>query len=624
MLIVASAKLSGAPGSTGWAQAHEFDPQDAEKLLIRGRLYIVIATSQVETGIDVIASGRELLSRINEEYYGKLDTKPFYALKAAVQKVASEFAVSLGQVEIGALAVLDEVVYAAAVGGSGVLISRGGALATILESKSEAVVAASGYPKQSDVILLATSEFFKKVPFGVIKAAMNSTNPNDAVETLAPIIHGTDTVGSVCAEILQFKAGEERVQSVFAPTAPQITPPVERTSYKNPFNKLKAMAARFVPKRSIYIKPALTEDVSPQSKKVTFSIALVLLVLLAVSIIFGVKQKKTNDLKNQYKGILEQSVSEVDQAISLAGVSPERSRELFASAQAKLIQIESMNVKDPGLDALRQKINDGKSSILGEYDVPPEMFLDLSLLSSGFKGNQLSFTGGQIYIMDSTGGRIVSVDIATKKSKVVAGPGVISSPTSIAGYESRVFVLQSDGIYEVDSVSTKVVNKTWSGDALISAFAGNIYVVDKSGGAIYRFQGQGSIFGDKQNWLAAGTNVDFTAANQMVIDGSVYLLYPNAKIQKFSQGSPQSFSTRGIVPEIGSIDAISGGPDNQYVYLLDKAGKRVVVTDKRGTYKSQYVDGQISAATNLVASETDKKIILLTGDKLFSIDIKHL
>ncbi len=620
MLNIVSAKLTGTPGSTGWAQVHEFVQEDPEKISRRGNLFVIIATSQVEhaPGVDVIAAGRELLSRVNEEYYGKLDTQPFFALKSAIQKVSEEFGKNWGNVEIAGLAALGDVVYVAAQGGCEVLISRGGSMATVLKSNVGETSSASGYPKNGDVILLATRSFLSKVPQGVMKAALSNPTPEEAAEALAPLIHGSEDAGDLCAEILYF--------GFSAPLKPAVVVPVEETSktdFLQKFNKFVDNLGKKIPRRSIYIKPAPSEEVSPQSKKLTFSVAVILLVLLAVSIGFGIRQKKINDLKGRYQGVLQQAISEADQAISLASVSPDRSRELFADARTKLAQIEGMKVKDPALAALRQKISDGRSSILGEYDVQLEMFLDLTLLSSGFKGGVISFSGGQIYVLDSSGGRVVSVEISGKKSKVVAGPGAISSATSLAGYESRVFVLEGDGIYEIESGSTKVVSKTWSGDALISAFAGNLYVIDKSGGAVYRYQGQGGSFGDKQNWLAAGTNVTFANASQMAVDGSIYVLFPNSKILKFSQGSPQNFSIKGTIPEIGNVDAISTGPDNQYVYLLDRAGKRVVVTDKKGIYKAQYINDAIAGAINLVVSEPDKKIILLTGDRLYSINISN-
>jgi hypothetical protein len=65
-------------------------------------------------------------------------------------------------------------------------------------------------------------------------------------------------------------------------------------------------------------------------------------------------------------------------------------------------------------------------------------------------------------------------------------------------------------------------------------------------------------------------------------------------------------------------------PNNEFIYLLDRAGKRVVVTDKKGNYKAQYINDKIGDAINLAVSEADKKIILLTGEKLMQIEIKHL
>lgn len=621
MLIQVAAKLTGTPGATGWAQVHEFTPEDPTKFKLRGHLFAIVSTNHTEQGIDTIAAGRELLTRYHEEYYGNLEGKPFNILRSSTQKVADEFRHTWGDVEIVATAFVDDVEYCAAVGGAVVMIFRNGALGKILESEKEQVVTASGFPQAGDVILLATKSFIEKVPQGVIKAALSAKTPKDSIETLAPIVLGAESPGNLGVTVIKF---EERSDTETVITPEPVEPKFKSSlTVKEKLQGFIGSIVKRIPRKNIYIKTEPVEEVSPQSKKLTFTIAAILLFLLAVSIGFGIRQKKINDLKNKYQGILQQAESEIDQAISLASVSGERSREVFAESEKKLIQIESLNVKDPKVDALKKKIDDSRAAILGEYRTPPIMFLDLTLLSSGFNGDTVSFSGGLVYILDKSGQRMISVDISTKKSKVVAGPGVISSAQALACYEDKAFVLEQDGVYEVGSGKIKVIDKTWSGDALISAFAGNIYVLDKSGGSIYRFQGQNNTFGDKQNWLTAGTNVNFSDVSQMTIDGSIYALYPNSRVLKYSQGNPQNFSVTGEVPEIGNIDALYASPDNQYLYLLDKAGGRVVVTDKKGAYKSQYVDSQISGAKNLVASESDKKIILLTGDKLYSIDITN-
>ena len=129
------------------------------------------------------------------------------------------------------------------------------------------------------------------------------------------------------------------------------------------------LLARF-PERKIYIKSGMEDDVPSQDKKVTFTVAVVLLIILAVSIGFGVRQKRINDVKAKYQGILSQATDEVNQAISLASVSPDRSRELFTDSVQKLNEIKALNVKDPKIDELAKKINDGRNQFLVNMALP--------------------------------------------------------------------------------------------------------------------------------------------------------------------------------------------------------------------------------------------------------------
>lgn len=620
MLTIESAKLTGTPGESGWAQVHDFEPEEEDKKRLRGHLFAVIATSRVEDGVETVSAGRELLSRIHEEYFGDLSLKPFNALKNAVEKVINEFRTSWGDVEIVASSVVNGVVYSAAGGGGRVLICREGATGTILVSEEEGIIASSGFPKANDMVLMATKLFFENVSQGAIKTALTSENTESAIETFAPAVRAATNLGCLGAIVIKFK--DEIFSEAKTTTAEtQVGPKI---NIQEKISGIFKGLIKRLPQKSVYVKSELNDEVVIQSKKVTFSVALILILILIVSIGFGVRQKKINDIKGRYIGLLATAESGIDQAISLASVNPERSRELFVESEQKLNEILALKVKDSKVNDLQNKINTSRAAVLGEYLSSPELFLDLTLLSSGFTGDVVSASGGNIYILDKNGKKIVSVAISTKKSKVVAGPTLINEAFDLASYEDRAFVLMSDGIYEISgNESTKVVEKTWGGDALIKAFAGNIYVLDKSGNAIYRYAGSGNAFSDQQSWLAGSTRADFSDAAQWVIDGSVYVRFPNSKVAKFSLGSPQNFTVTGAVPEIGSMDAIFADADNADVYLLDKAGKRIVVTDKKGKYIAQYISDQISGVTGIVVSEADKKIILLTGDKLFSIEIKH-
>lgn len=629
MLGTTSSKVTATPGASGWVQVHEFSPDDPEKLRLRGRLFAVVATKRVEERMDEIFLGRELIGRIHEEYFGSLSENPFNALREAVRKVTLEFKEAWGDVEIAACSLVNDIVYSASAGGGKVIIFREGSLATILESGAE-VIAASGYPKSGDMMVLGTKSFFERVPTGVIRSALSGANPEMAAETFAPLVHGENEVGTSGAVVVKFEARDAEVNMEKEILGIAKSGHVDNLPKQNSFLRPKRSLAgvldglfRKFPRRNIYVKPGVGDEVTSQSRKLTFTVGIILLLILVVSIGFGIRQKNIKEAEKKYQGILTQAQDELNQAISLASVSPDQSRQFFMQSEQKLQELKSLKINDSKVNDLSQKIEEAKASVLGEYNVTPELFMDLTLLSSGFNGDIISASGGNIFVLDKTGKKVVSVALDTKKSMVVAGPDVITAADDMATYNNNVFILMPDGVYEVGSTSeTKVIDKTWNGDALISAFAGNLYVLDKSGGEIYRYQsGPGNTFGSREKWLSPGTSADFSRASGWGIGGAIYVLYPNSKILRFSLGSPQNFSIKGVVPEIGNIDKLYADPDNQYIYLLDRTGGRVVAIDKNGQYKAQYLSDQIKGSIGLVVSEKAKKIILLNGSKLFSISI---
>jgi hypothetical protein len=85
-----------------------------------------------------------------------------------------------------------------------------------------------------------------------------------------------------------------------------------------------------------------------------------------------------------------------------------------------------------------------------------------------------------------------------------------------------------------------------------------------------------------------------------------------------------AFKISGVSPDITNIQAIHTNEDNKYVYLLDKEGGRVVVLEKNGNYKSQYVSDSLKEGLGIIASEKDAKVVILTKEKLIQIDLKQL
>jgi hypothetical protein len=623
MLEISSAKITGNPTLPGWSQAYDYKPEDPEKLEKRGHLYAILATSKEDQGIDKVSAGREILTRLHEEYFGKLEGTPFNSLKSSIEKVISEFSPTWGDIEIAAVSLIDNVIYSAASGGSQVAILRRGMFAKILQSKDGEVVNASGYPEEQDVLLLGTKMFFEGLNDSFVKESLEKPSLEDSAETLNTYLSGKE-YGNVGVILLKF-AKEEKLfvqENVHIQAKKDFTENVKGISEKfsSFISKINFSLTKKLPQRKIYVKEGLSEEL-PEKKKTTLSVGAILLVLLMVSIGFGIRQKKLNDQKDKYIGRLTEAKQKYEESVNLFSLEPERAREIFRQAFDTVNAIKAEGVKDSDLDNLFSLMEGKKGEILGEFKVDANLFLDLSLLSSGFSGDSISYSLGKLFVLDKNSKKVVSILLDTKKTQVVAGPDKVGEVSQMTAYEDDVYLLENDGIYLVSTKKDKKIEKDWEGEAFFEAYAGNIYLLEKSTNMIWRFVGNEGSFSGKQKWLAPGVETDFSLVKKIGIDGSIWILTSSGKLLKFTLGNPQNFNFSGESPSLTSLDGFYTNEELKNVYILDKSQKRIVVFSKDAKFKSQYYSDAISETKDFMVSEEEAKIILLTGDKLYSLDL---
>ena len=613
---IVSAKISGIPNLLGWTQVHEFKPEEEEKLIKRGHLFAVFSTKKKEEGVDSVTAGRELLSRLHEEYFGNLETPAYVAIKSAVSKVADEFLKTWGDVEIAVVVVLSDVVYSAAVGGSKVVIYRNGSIATILESNAFEVITASGYPKEGDNIILGSKLFFENIPTGTLKASLEGPNLAASIESLAPQVSANENSGNIGAVVIGFD--KKIILEAIRETIPMKQKvEVFKRNTSNFFSK-------FFPERKIFVKEKMLDDQVGKGRKTTFYVGIVLLILLFVSIGFGIKQNLAKKYKSTYLVDLTQAISSLDEAETSFSDDPKIARELFLDSKSKVENLIAKKIEDKELISLETRLKEKEAEIMGIINTAPSLYLDLSLLSSGFGGDKVIFSGGNIFVFDKNGKKVVKIAIDTKKTQVVVGPEQLDGALDIFAYQDSVYGVFSDGLFLLGTAKKKIVEKTWDGEVFTYAYTGNIYLLDKTANAIWRYAGSGGSFGAKQNWLATGTTPNFENVKQIVIDGTIWVLTSTSNISRFSQGNPVVFKILGVSPNLTNIQAIHTNEDNKYVYLLDKEGGRIVVLEKDGNYKAQYQSDQFKEGIGLIVSEKTSKAIILTKEKLIQIDLTNL
>ena len=635
---IASAKLTGTPSSTSWAQVHDFTPVDKEKLSSRGRLIIVLSASRPETagpGIQDVSIAREIIAGIHREYFDEPAKNPLAALERALEKVFGDFSKQFTDLEIGAASMIETTAYTAVAGRGRVILLRKGSLATILTGEKNRVLGASGRVQNGDTLLFGTSLFFSALSWGVIKAALGAASVDACVENLAPSVRSQE-LGALGMVVIRFSSiapvlPVASVTSFGQEISPQKQVPIQAGQIEEGKKGLKMRIAgildstlALLPDRRIKIKSATHELSEEKSKKTAVLVGVILLFLLVVSIFFGINRRRDEAVKARYEPRLAEAIHNFQESQTLSSLDSSRARALLLEAKRTALELKEEGVEDPELVNLIDNINQSIGTIAGIYETTPELFVDLSLLTDGFEGDDLDLSEGRMLVLDSGDRKMISSVVDTKKSKVEAGPDQLPEVKKVAAYADRNFVLADDGIWEVTQKSEKLVEKDWGGAADIYLYASNVYVLDKDNSAIWRYAAGSTGFGARQNWFGPGVSPDLSASVAWTIDGSIWILRADGKITKFTLGKPDSFVVEGLETPINQAVDIYTNETAQFLYILDPQNSRVVVVDKKGQFKAEYLTGELASARKIVASEADKELIFLTGSKLLSINLGHL
>lgn len=375
---------------------------------------------------------------------------------------------------------------------------------------------------------------------------------------------------------------------------------------------------------SLYINEVQTFDAVSTKRKNTLTVGVLILALLIVSVVFGVNQKNKKEFDSKSESKFLKAVEEYEKSISEETIDKNSSRQFFISSKEIAYKLKEDGYKNSKLDELITNLKNKEAEVLGEIRPDIKELLDLTLQINDFKGSSLASTNDTIFMFDSENKNVVSADIFGKNAKISAGKDELAEARQIASYEDRLFSITNSEIFEIKNNAVRVKEKAedtnWD-NSLFYLYSGNIYLINKNSNQIERYSGNGGTFGDKTDWLAPGIEADFSKVIDMVIDGSIWLLSSSGKVTKFTNGNPNQISLNGITTELVNPTAIYTNEDLKYTYILDNNEGRVIVLEKNGEFKLQYKSDEIKNAKDLVVTEEEKKIILLTGAKLMYIPL---
>lgn len=257
-----------------------------------------------------------------------------------------------------------------------------------------------------------------------------------------------------------------------------------------------------------------------------------------------------------------------------------------------------------------------------------DLFLDLDLIKKDLQAQFLSLSKGKILIFDNKNKTLASINLDKKAQQIQAGKEQLGDGVVGSINGEVAFIYSKDkGIVKIDLQNQKAsiaakLDDEWGEIADIYGFAGNVYLLDSQKGQIWKYLPIQDGYSDKRSYLNNDVKADFNFSIRMQIESSVYILKQGGEMLRFTKGAPDFFSYGGLDKNIKDPKSFFVSSDTENLYVLDSGNSRLVVLTKVGMYKDQYEGDKFASASDLVVDEEGKKVYLLEGNKIYTMELQ--
>lgn len=616
---VSSAKIVATPTETAWSQAYH-----------AGSLFAVLSLTQdaPKEEQSLHAIGREFFNILESEFFA-LEEKSLASIKhgllQALHDVPDDLTISLT-----VAFVKDTTLYVFLLGTGAIKLKRGGAVGTLLSHlesapKDRKIHAASGHLEDHDTVALMTEQLIASVPKETLTEALEQPGPSDTSELLAPLIHDKE-VGGAAGLFLSYSAPDTKDEAVEDPEREaEVTKTAsiaektedEEIEKKGESEAVEERDEREDEEEALYRSrrasrlsdadsaeetavtirqesffagilqrlPRVTLGIS-HKRKVFLSVAAIILVVLAGSIFFTMQKKEAAKVEAAFNEVYPQAQKYYDEGQGLKNLNATLAQDDFRKAKT-LLEDNREKFKEGSkereqIDALLANINREISGEPTESATVNEASSDASPPLTAVKDQE-----------DALG---------------------------VTSDERGVYVLTEDAVLRVSGSTQEMIenDNDWSRAVGLSAYSGNIYILDRAEG-ILKFVAGDDGFG-RQSYFT-GDAPDMGKAVDLAIDSSVYVLSSDGTISKFTRGQTDTFRLSGLAKPLSSPTSIFTNADTDNIYVLDNGNARIVKLSKEGTFLGQYAAEVLKNARYLDVAESDKKAYVLSDDKVYEVVI---
>jgi hypothetical protein len=369
----------------------------------------------------------------------------------------------------------------------------------------------------------------------------------------------------------------------------------------------------------------------PLITKILLSLSLVLFLAFSAGIFYiGAKQKKqarASEYATAVQNIktkgdaAESSLVYNDTAAALISLkeAEEIIKKLSCATALEKSNCKNLQERLEGLRMRARKITLARPTLLANW----------SSLGPNIQVNNIFSLNNKIYGFGQTSADILTYDPLVKESKLVS-PGIFVTNFNAASVPKEndyaVLLYDEKNIVQFNpkSNSWKKVDIDYPNQNVkitnISVYNRRLYSLDTQNNRVYKHDAIKTGFSTGKEWTKNNAT-DIKTGVDLTVDGDIFVLGEAGQVYKFTSGAAQQFAINGLDPELKSADHIWTYNDLNYIYILDSAGKRIIVLDKTGQLKTQITATEFSHPTSMIVDEQKSTAYVLDSNKLYQVSL---
>jgi len=476
----------------------------------------------------------------------------------------------------------------------------------------------SGEIQEKDKIILGNQDFFEKVPLNLLRETLIHSSFSEAGKKMA---------FSLQKEARKTSSGMMlEIKSPDSSTSPQkftyyIDEAKTQKIVDSSFAKIRASHQTLKSLSNKLPKIPINFSFWKKHRRIIYVILAAIVGLILSYFIFAtIKKKYEVSTQDQRKVLMQAEDKKRAGDEALVAGNKKEAENLYKEA----INIaNTINLKES--KNLIEKINAEIDRINAVTRVSAKEMLDLSFLKE--------HNVPQIFIVDK------SLYFVDKKSRqIYLGKEPKTSLSQSAGdfnfgtYQPQenllVLYQESEGIFEYNIDENKidkakiVFEGKWKKGNAISSYFTNLYILKGDENQIYKHEKTAAGYSKAMPYLKKD-KADFENIISIALDGYLYALKGDGTILKLMAGQPVTDFSLKNIPETDNVvqnpRKIITSVDASKIYILSE--NKIIALEKNGQYNKTYIADGIGDVKDFIVSQKNKKIYLLTQDKVYEFEL---